>query len=81
LHFDAVAEDVIDIKPWTFDGAVTGNPPVAFSQNVSVFSCPAVPDPSVKLVIAAVRVIVLYRVAVEKVGVAEKVTVSELATS
>ena len=65
-------------KPWTFAGAATLNPPVAFWQNVSVFSCPSAPAGSVKPVTLPRSVILLARLAVENVGVAEKVTVSEL---
>jgi hypothetical protein len=70
----------IPVNPRTLRGAVTVKPPVAFSQKANVFSCPSAPAAKVKLVMLPVSVIRLDRVAAENVGVAEKPTVSVLAT-
>ena len=66
-------------NPRTFEGAPTANPPVAFWQKVSVFSCPSDPAASVNEVTLPLKVMRLALFAVERVGVAENVTVSELA--
>jgi hypothetical protein len=68
------------MNPWTFEGGVTVNPPVAFWQKVRVFSWPFAPEASVNDVSFAVRMMVLYRVAIENVGVAEDAGASELST-
>jgi hypothetical protein len=78
LHLPAVVPTVK--KPRTLPGGVTVKPPVAFWQNVSVFSCPSRPAARVKLVTFPLNVIELDRVVTENVGVAEKATVSELAS-